>query len=680
MDTRSYKIALEAINKEIDSIHNIAENANVPETILNQIIELKESSLSDDFKVLVIGEFSSGKSTMVNALLGEPILPERATTATAIITEIRYGKQKKAVIYPKENAQGVCDPPFEVSIADLRKYLLIGKNLDLELDDKANTVEGNVIESPYKKMEIYWPLKILEDGVELVDSPGLNDPTSYGLVTNEYLHKVHAIIYLMNGLNAGKRTDYDEIEELRKREFKTPIFVITRYDNIVEDAENDYNPQEYIREYREDITSQLKKHTELYRQEYQEKLGGNGIFFVSSKQAKDAKKRVPMDMELYINSGYAQFEKYLSDYLVKCKGEERMKTIQSKFNVIANDCINMMKEQLRAADTPLEEFNEKIKDVQNKLQYVNKQSELFVQQFNNELDSIIVNELMPLVPSLLSSAREQCSSWGNGFESSVDYSMLHPKRSAQAIATECRAHFERCYQAHQRQWIKETLGPKIEEGIKKVAQHLEKRSKVIDTTLKDIKLTLNFVSDADSDTSSTAAKVTSVIYGLLTFDVFGASEGFNSGFEGLIKGIITNILINIALICVIGTASIPVVIVGEIINFFIVGHNQKNTVHKKIAKKFTDSYVEILGSSETLESVRNQLKKSIETQFNEFKKIAKDAAFSDIQLVEEEIKQLSDEKNKGEQAVKEHKERLNANISAVSELINNVNEIHKTIA
>ena len=105
MDTRSYKIALEAINKEIDSIHNIAENANVPETILNQIIELKESSLSDDFKVLVIGEFSSGKSTMVNALLGEPILPERATTATAIITEIRYGKQKKAVIYPKENSK-----------------------------------------------------------------------------------------------------------------------------------------------------------------------------------------------------------------------------------------------------------------------------------------------------------------------------------------------------------------------------------------------------------------------------------------------------------------------------------------------------------------------------------------------------------------------------------------------
>lgn len=683
MNTRNFQEAVASINKEIDKLASVAGNVNAPKNILEQIIELKNSASGDSFKVLVIGEFSSGKSTMINALLGEPILPERATTATAIITEIRYGETKKAVIFPKEGRWQGGDAPFEVPIKDLRQYLLIDHRSQYQSDDESNNsnlVDGNVIDSPFKKMELYWPLEILKDGVEIVDSPGINDPTCYGLVANEYLSKVHAIIYLMSGLAAGKKTDFDEIEELRKRDFKTPIFVITRYDNVVEDAENQYDPEEYLRDYRDTIIHSLKNHTDLYRKEYQDKLGADGIFFVSSKQAKEAKRAVPMNQELYVNSGYAKFERYLGDYLVKCKGEEQLKSIQSKFNLIANDVINMMSEQLRAADTPLDEFNAKIKDVQKKLEIVNRESELFVKQFNMELDNMIVNDILPLTPSLLSGAREQIDAWAKGFDSSVEYSFLHPKRSAEAIATECQAYFERCYEDYQIQWVKEKLIPQMEQSIKQVAKRLEERSKRIDQTLKDIKLSLNFVSDADSETSSTSAKVTSVIYGLLTLDVFGASAGFNSGFSGLVKGIVTNVLINLTLMCVLGTVSLPIFIVAEVVNALIVGFNQKKTMINKIAKKVAAKYDEALSSSETLENVRTQLKTGVQGQLVELKKAAKDAAFADIQLVETEIKQLADEKKKGEKAVQEHKAKLTNNIEMVGLLINNVNKIHNTIA
>lgn len=687
MNTGSYREAIAAFNTELDGLAVLAENASVPKAVTEQIEELKQNASSEDFKVLVIGEFSSGKSTMVNALLGEPLLPERATTATAIITEIRYGEEKRAVLYPKEDEFGNCGEPFEVPIEDIRDYLLIGKNINLDIDRRPETiandnssVSGEVIISPYKKMEIFWPLDILKDGVQIVDSPGLNDPSCYGLVANEYLSKVHAIIYLMNGLKAGAKTDFDEIEELRKRCFTTPIFVITRYDNIVDDAEEQYDPEAAIREYRDSITSILKSHTDLYSQEYRDKLGGNGIFFVSSKQAKQAKKAIPMNEELYVRSGYSEFERYLSDYLVKCKGEDRMKSLQTRFNSIAEDCVKMMSEQLRAADTPLDEFNKKIADVQTKLRLVNEQSKLFVKEFNIELDKIVQDDVLPLVPEFLDEAVSRCDSWANSYKSTVKYKFTQQKACQQAIATECQAHFEKCFKDYQVEWTKDTLAPTIQQAITRAGKKLEERSKKIDNTLNEIKLTLNFTSSVDGVTASTTAKVTSVVYGLVTGDVVGALGGYTTGLSGFGQTLLVNAIVQGALVLITGVVSLPVLAVGAIISAIFNVGTMGDKVKSKIAKKMAEDYKRELKSQNTEENVRNQLKKALDKQFVQLKKAAKDAAFSDVQLIETEIKQLADEKKKGEQAVKEHKERLNANISQVEILINNVESIHKTIA
>ena len=679
MSTKEFKQAIASVNLNIDNLIKIAGGEDSTESILQQLKELRQSAASDTFKVLVIGKFSSGKSTMINALLGEPILPERATTATAIITEISYGDTKKAIIYPKPGQWKDGDEPFEVQISDLRNYLLINHNVGESYDPHSNTVEGNVIASPFEKMVINWPLEILKDGVEIVDSPGIDDPTCHGLVASTYLPKAHAIIYVMSGLNPYNNSDVAELTELRSRNFTTPIFLVTRYDNVLEDAENQFDPEEYIREYREKVDFDLKRHTDLAKQEYIDKLGSNGIFYVSSRDAKKAKKAVPFNHELYVSSGYARFEQYLSDYLVKCKGQEMIRGIVSRFNNVANDCISMMNEQLRAADTPLEEFEAKVKDVQKKLKFATEQSKLFVKQFDNELDNIIVNDVMPVVSQLVSSAREKIPEWKESYQCSVSTSILHPKRSAEAIATECQAHFDTCYQNFQIEWVNQVLVPKIDEGIKKAAKKLEERSKSIDATIRDIKISLDLIPDTDTETSSNAAKVTSVIYGLLTFDLFGASAGFTTGFEGLVKGIVTNILINLAVIAVVGTVSLPVIIIGELINLIIVGGTQKNTMVKKVTNKVADAYDSALSDPQTIENVREQIKGGVSEQFTELKKAAKDAAFSEVQAIEKDITMLSEEKKKGEQAVNALKTKLNNNIAAINLLTQNTEKIFNTI-
>ena len=59
---------------------------------------------TEHFQVVtpLIGEFSTGKSSLINTLLGRKLLGEGIEPKTAVPTEICYGSQEQAVIYAKD--------------------------------------------------------------------------------------------------------------------------------------------------------------------------------------------------------------------------------------------------------------------------------------------------------------------------------------------------------------------------------------------------------------------------------------------------------------------------------------------------------------------------------------------------------------------------------------------------
>src|SRR3954447_7477431 len=66
------------------------EGANDKKRLLETAQDLREMFLM----VVIIGEFNAGKSTFVNALLGEPILPMGITPTTDVIELVRYSPAK----------------------------------------------------------------------------------------------------------------------------------------------------------------------------------------------------------------------------------------------------------------------------------------------------------------------------------------------------------------------------------------------------------------------------------------------------------------------------------------------------------------------------------------------------------------------------------------------------------
>lgn len=271
------------------------------DTTVNELCTAGRQLSDDMLRVLVMGIFNAGKSSFLNALMGQYLLPTKPIPATAIIGEVVYADKPSATLYPKKTGS----KPIDVKIEELDKYILI----DHEAASKDEVQKPN----PYVKMTLKYPLNSCKNGVMFIDSPGLNDPTCHDAITQEYLPQADAIIYCMNGSVAFTAFDKNEIERLRAMGYRSIIFVLT-YMDVLENNDNLMGTHQ-ADDARMHYTKILSQYTDL---------GASGIFFVSSLQALMGKKK--QDARLLEASHFPPFEKRLEEILFNEKG--RMKLLK----------------------------------------------------------------------------------------------------------------------------------------------------------------------------------------------------------------------------------------------------------------------------------------------------------------------------------------------------------------
>lgn len=276
--------------------------------------KLSQKVHSDTFKIQLVGTFKNGKSKFINALLGEDILPTRNLPCTAVVSEVKYGDTKKAILYfrnPLPDKLIDCIP--DATLNHMRKHGM--KNvppMEIEYDRIEDYVtipiDGDPEEismmSPYMSVEIFYPSPLLKEGVEIIDSPGLNEADERTRVTLDYLDKADAIIVL---LDATKLCSKDEIETIENillaKGFNDMFFVVNKIDLIQTRERGD-----------------VEKYAKVKLNGYSK----NDIYYISALQAVDAK--IEGDDAKYINSGMKAFEDRLTVFLTKDKG--RIKLVQ----------------------------------------------------------------------------------------------------------------------------------------------------------------------------------------------------------------------------------------------------------------------------------------------------------------------------------------------------------------
>lgn len=135
------------------------------EPIAETVIESVRSSLDAKLRLAVVGAVSTGKSTLVNALVRQRVAPTASGTTTSMVTWYEYGDVEAATVEFRDGR-----PP--------RRLLLDGGAVPRELP--------NVRFEEVRRLRVTLPLSRLED-VVIIDTPGLADLSGHGGATERAL-------------------------------------------------------------------------------------------------------------------------------------------------------------------------------------------------------------------------------------------------------------------------------------------------------------------------------------------------------------------------------------------------------------------------------------------------------------------------------------------------------------
>ncbi len=163
-----------------------------------KFLETRIKEVEDGRYVLaVVGEVKAGKSTFINALLGERILPTDVLQSSSAIVEICKSEKKYVrAHYANRHDETVHDDPSTPNLDEASEYLRqIGT-----VKDEYRISQGYEEDRPPAgiptKITFGFPLKYAFDGLRLVDSPGVNAVGGFQEATHEYIREANAVLFV----------------------------------------------------------------------------------------------------------------------------------------------------------------------------------------------------------------------------------------------------------------------------------------------------------------------------------------------------------------------------------------------------------------------------------------------------------------------------------------------------
>lgn len=164
--------------------------------------------------VTVMGEFSSGKSSFVNAFIGDEVAPTGITPTTATINIVKYGRERGGRILYRDGA---------IETLGWSELFPALQGLSAE---RARRIE---------LVEILLPLSQLER-VNIVDTPGLNSILpEHEEVARGFIARADAVVWLFTANQAGKASERKALAKIQD-EGKRVLGVLNKKDQL---SEND---------------------------------------------------------------------------------------------------------------------------------------------------------------------------------------------------------------------------------------------------------------------------------------------------------------------------------------------------------------------------------------------------------------------------------------------------------
>lgn len=187
--------ALIEVATEIINLRNKPTSDNLP-LLPEELPVLVEKLVRNDFSLVVSGEVNRGKSTFINALIGENVLPTFDKETTSQVFKIKNSERESySVIYDNGD------------ILPIRKEELLKYGTQMGANDPTDTDKDILY------IEVCTTIKGLPNGVTIIDTPGIGSTfKEHTEIAKEFMQQADAIIYLCSSKHPLVKVDIDFVK------------------------------------------------------------------------------------------------------------------------------------------------------------------------------------------------------------------------------------------------------------------------------------------------------------------------------------------------------------------------------------------------------------------------------------------------------------------------------------
>ncbi|MBN1432820.1 MAG: dynamin family protein [Methanomicrobiaceae archaeon] len=293
-----------------------------------ELEDLKTKFCAGCFNLSVLGQFKRGKSTLLNAVLGEKILPDSVIPLTAVPTIIQKGPKRTLKVHYLNS-----DKTDEFKTESLNE---IREILNQYVTEKENP--GNLKDVDY--VTLTHPAEILKE-ITLIDTPGIGSTNIHNTdMTISFLPKCDAALFILSADPPITETELEFLKQIQTKVEKI-IFVLNKTDYLSSD--DIHTSISFLK--------QVLKENGFYGDELI-------ILPLSAKNGLNA--AVTGNEEMLENSGVSLVLEEIKKLAGKEKDRLLKKAVMRKFSVIIDKLLLAILLERRSLEMPLKDLEEKI--------------------------------------------------------------------------------------------------------------------------------------------------------------------------------------------------------------------------------------------------------------------------------------------------------------------------------
>jgi len=318
-DTLDYfQTTKQSILEAVIRLRSLAEKMG-NDSAAKHLSQIDRKLSKEHLYLTVLGHFKRGKSTLINALLGMPLLPTGIVPLTSVITKVQYGEQKEATVFFKNGASKVVDTE------ELGEYIT-------EKGNPSN--QKNVAE-----VEVKVPSKYSRDGVIFIDTPGVGSTyLSNTSVTYNFMSKIDAAIFVLAVDPPISQGELEFLKDIKEQVHKV-FFLQNKIDYV---SENEWL------EAVDFSKSIIRNHLDL---------NSVDVHPISAKSALEAK--IEGNEEKLKQSRLPEFEHELGDFLMRGRIQLVVDSAVKNILKITSDMATALELRHKSLQMPIEELESK---------------------------------------------------------------------------------------------------------------------------------------------------------------------------------------------------------------------------------------------------------------------------------------------------------------------------------